>query len=83
MKKKIPNTPKQSTIVETYETEIEYDCPVRGKVKQKVKVKRLQPVDQSTAANDVLPNKSISDKLDLEYSGLMMEDDSIKDEEEV
>jgi hypothetical protein len=37
--------PVVPAVLETYETEIEFTCPVRGKVKQKVKVKRLAPIE--------------------------------------
>lgn len=33
---------KDSNIEDVVETEIEFTCPVRGRVKQKVKVKRLK-----------------------------------------
>lgn len=81
MKKKTTKGPKVPGVQSTYETEIEFTCPVRGKVKQKVKVKRLESVEQSTIT-EILPSKSVSDKLDLQYSGLILEDDSLEDEGE-
>jgi hypothetical protein len=69
---------KGPVVSEVYETEIEYTCPVRGKVKQKVKVQRFASVEQTPAA-DILTGNSLADKLDVQYSGLMMEDDSLEE----
>ena len=33
-------------IMDVYETEIEFDCPSRGKIKQKVKVQRYKEKEQ-------------------------------------
>jgi len=35
---------KDPTIEEIVEVEVEFNCPVRGKIKQKVKMKRLKKV---------------------------------------
>ena len=82
MKKKIEPIYKQEKPVleETYETEIECMCPVRGLVKQKVKVKRYQGCTP-TPIVDIRPSSSLADKLDLKYSGLMLEDDTVEDGE--
>jgi hypothetical protein len=66
---------------ETYETEIEFTCPVRGLVKQKVKVKRYQGCTPAPDV-DILPSKSVTDKLDMKYSGLILEDDTVVDKED-
>lgn len=79
MKKKTNKLVHKDPAVETYETEIEYTCPVRGKVKQKVKVKRYSSID-TTAVNEILPSNSITEKLDVQYSGLMLDDDSVDGE---
>lgn len=76
-KTKTPPTPK---VVNTYETEIEFDCPVRGKIKQKVKVKRYESMEPPAPAEEVLPKKSITEKLDRQFSGLIICDDSLDDE---
>lgn len=47
-------------VEEIVEVEVEFDCPVRGKVKQKVKVKRLKPVEVNVGAI-----VSSSDDIDL------------------
>lgn len=82
MKKKTSSKePKSSSVDNVYETEIEYTCPVRGKVKQKVKVKRL-PAVEASHISDVLPSNNIAEKLDIKYSGLLMSDDSLEDEKD-
>jgi hypothetical protein len=50
--------PKDPRIQEIFEEEIEYMCPVRGLVKQKVKVRKFKPLSsqvlQPIAAGDPL-----------------------------
>lgn len=84
MKKKTTNIVKQKgpVVAEVYETEMEYTCPVRGKVKQMVKVQRYASVEQAPAPGDILTGKSLADKLDVQYSGLMLDDDSLPGEPE-
>jgi hypothetical protein len=41
---------KNPGVEDTVEVEIEFDCPVRGKVKQKVKVKKLKTVEVNVGA---------------------------------
>ena len=84
MKTKIPEKQKQSTtklpaVIETYETEIEFTCPVRGLVKQKVKVKKYESVVNQSIA-DILQSKSVADKLDRKFSGLLLNDDTVEEE---
>ena len=81
MKKKTTK-PKGPQVAYTYETEIEYTCPVRGLVKQKVKVKRLDGVEPQSV-HEILPSKSITEKLDKKFSGLELADESVDSEEEV
>lgn len=81
MKKKIEPVvkPEKGPVLEsTYETEIEFTCPVRGLVKQKVKVKRYQG-SQPVPVVDIRPSNSLTDKLDAKHSGLMLEDDTVDD----
>lgn len=75
-------TPKEQApdVVETYETEIEFTCPVRGLVKQKVKVKKLKSVDIQPVA-DIRRSKSLADELDLKYSGLILDSDELDSED--
>jgi hypothetical protein len=75
------NAVKKETIKpEIYETEIEFFCPVRGKIKQKVKIKKYPSVE-SQIVGEILPSKSITEKLDLQHSGLILDDSSLSDEE--
>ncbi len=81
MKKKTTiKTPAGPELEETYETEIEFVCPVRGLVKQKVKVKKYKSTEFQPVV-DVRQSKSLADQLDVKYSGLML-DDELADEEE-
>ena len=66
-------------VVDTYETEIEYTCPVRGRVKQKVKVKRLAPIF-SDPDKEVLSTKNVTEELDSKFSGLHAPDDSLDEQ---
>jgi hypothetical protein len=50
------------TIKEIVEREIEIDCPVRGKIKKKVKVKILKPVTIDT--KQIIETKDYIDKID-------------------
>lgn len=74
--------PEAPAILETYETEIEFDCPVRGRVKQKVKVKRYAPVETPTVIEEPPPSKSLTQKLDEQFSGIIITDSSLEDEQQ-
>ena len=67
--------------IEIYETEIEFTCPVRGLVKQKVKVKRFKSVELLPVA-DIRRSKSLTDELDLKFSGLNLDSNELDSEEE-
>lgn len=67
------------SIVKVYEEEIEFVCPVRGKVKQKVKVKRIETVELNPV-EELLPSKSLTENLDKKYSGLFLADDAVDEE---
>jgi hypothetical protein len=69
-------------VVETYDTEIEYTCPVRGKVKQMVRVRRFETVEPPAAAEEVLPKKSLTEELDRRFSGLLLSDDLLDEQVE-
>ena len=49
---------------EVVEVEVEFICPVKGKVKQKVKMKRLKPVEVSVGA--VIASSEDLDNLDAD-----------------
>jgi hypothetical protein len=68
--------------IDVYETEIEFTCPVRGLIKQKVKVKRLKSVDVRLVS-DIRHSKSLADELDLKYSGLNLNDNELNNEDEL
>ena len=79
MTKKTPN--EAVSDVEIYETEIEFTCPVRGLVKQKVKVKKFKSVDILPVA-DIRRSKSVTDELDLKYSGLNLDSHELDSEDD-
>jgi hypothetical protein len=79
MTKKIP--PEKGPEIESvYETEIEFTCPVRGLVKQKVKVKKFKSAEVQPVS-DIRQSKSLADQLDLKYSGLILDDNTVDEEE--
>jgi len=82
MKNKTTIKPEKKPVLEkTYETEIEFMCPVRGLVKQKVKVKKYQG-SEFESIDEVRQSSNLTDQLDQKYSGLIpVEDDSIKNGE--
>lgn len=60
-KSKAPSKPKKDPRVQkVYEEEITFTCPVRGKVTQKVKIKRYKPLGETD--KHVVQT---SDKIDL------------------
>ena len=69
-------------VVGLYETDIEFDCPVRGRVKQRVVVKRYESLEPSVPVEEILPKKSITDDLDRQYGGLVLADDSLDNTDE-
>ena len=69
-------------LLEVYETEIEFTCPVRGLVKQKVKVKKLKSVDVQPIT-DIRRSKSLTDELDLKYSGLDLDSNELDNEDDL
>lgn len=78
--KKTKAAPNPTTIADTYETEIEYTCSVRGRVKQLVKVKRYKSIEPSVVIEEVLPKQSLTEELDRKYSGLLITDDSLDEQ---
>lgn len=71
---------KESVPTETYQTEIEFTCPVRGLVKQMVTVKKYAGVDHQPAT-DIRPSTAITDVLDQKYSGLTLGDQDVDEED--
>lgn len=70
--------PKGSHLYDVVLKEIEFTCPVRGKVKQMVKVKQYKPIDPNIV-EEALTSKNLAEALDRKYSGLFITDDSIVD----
>lgn len=68
------------SVVGTYMEEIEYTCPVRGKVKQLVKIQRIESVNPNVA-EDIKYGKQLADKLDQQHSGLLLNDDVLDEED--
>ena len=66
---KEPKERKDPRVQEVYEEEIEFTCPVRGRVKQKVKVKRYKTLGEMMTRNVVYGSDSI-DRLEEKDDGL-------------
>lgn len=67
-----PQPPKEDPrIEEIYEEEVTFTCPVRGKVTQKVKIKRFKPLTEQMAFNPMPTlGSSAIDELDNKDDGL-------------
>lgn len=71
---KSKKTKSDINVDEVVETEIEYVCPIKGRVKQVVKVKKmkaLKPADKAATANI----SSLIEDLDGKDDGLSMYED--------
>jgi hypothetical protein len=76
-KKPTPKTEKGPVLEKTYETEIEYMCPVRGLVKQTVTVKKYQGQDEAARLiENVRHSSNLADLLDRKHSGLPLHEDT-------
>ena len=73
--KKIVKEKKDPRIEETYEEEVTFVCPMRGLVKQKIKVKRYKPLDQQDNKNSILPVDKLAEQLDSEDDGMSIYSD--------
>jgi hypothetical protein len=64
-KKKAPKKPKlEEGVEEIIEQEVTYTCPVRGKVTEKVKIKKLKPKATSSQITVIESNDDLLAKLD-------------------
>ncbi len=63
---------KDPMVEEIVEVEVEFNCPVRGKIKQKVKMKKLKKV--KTEDYTFVGAKSIIDDLEKEESNIVSTD---------
>jgi hypothetical protein len=73
--KKAPKERKDPRIEETYEEEVSFMCPIRGLVKQKVKVKRFKPLNQQDIRYRIVPIDEIVAKLDNQDDGMAIYSD--------
>ena len=72
---KKPKERKDPRIERVYEEEVEYICPVRGKVKQKVKIKRYKTLGSIAAMSNVVPVNDSMSELEERDDGLSIYDD--------
>lgn len=79
-KKKTKKDILEEAIEETYETFIEYDCPVRGRVKQKVLVKRIR--DNTSSFGPTVYSSDALEDLGVKDSGLPLNEDEDGDSNE-
>lgn len=62
--------PKDPRVEETYEEEVEFICPVRGKIRQKVKIKRFKSLIPDSRT--IVSSKSEIDAIEEKDDGLAM-----------
>ena len=65
---------KDPRIEEIYEEEVEFICPVRGKIKQKVKVKRYKPLGEQSERH-VIVGQDLTDVIEEKDDGLSIYND--------
>lgn len=70
-----PKEKKDPRIEETYTEEVEFMCPVRGLIKQKVKVKRFKPLNQQDPKYRIVTIDELAAKLDTEDDGMSIYSD--------
>ena len=61
---------KDPRVEEIYEEEVTFTCPVRGLVKQKVKIKRFKPLAEQATKHLMTSIGDLVDKLDEQDDGL-------------
>lgn len=66
---------KDPRIEEVYEQEVTFTCPVRGLVKQKVKVKRFKAAVLNPDGKHVLQSSNSIDRLEEQDDGLSIYSD--------
>jgi hypothetical protein len=70
-----PKPKRDPRIEEIYEEEVEFNCPVRGKIKQKVKIKRFKPLAEQEAKHLMVSITELVDKLEEKDDGLSIYSD--------
>ena len=72
---KTPAKPRKDPRIERiYEEEVTFTCPVRGKVTQKVKIKKFKPLGEQGGKHIVVSSDSI-DELEKNDDGLSIYND--------
>ena len=66
---------KDPRIQEVYEEEVTFTCPVRGLVKQKVKIKRFKPATEQESKHLVVSINELTEALDKKDDGLAIYSD--------
>lgn len=66
---------KDPRIEQIYEEEVSFTCPVRGLVKQKVKVKRFKTLEEQTSKHLVATIDELTSSLDEKDDGLSIYSD--------
>jgi hypothetical protein len=77
-KKKAPTEKKERKdprIQEMYYEEVTFVCPIRGLVKQKVKVKRFKPLNQQDPKYRITAVNELTEKLDSQDDGMSIYSD--------
>lgn len=74
-KPKSKTEPKDPRIEETYEETIWFNCPNRGRVSQKVKVKRYKSLIEQMNQKHILDSKDPLDRIDAQDDGLSIYND--------
>lgn len=66
---------KDPRIEDVYEEEVTFNCPVRGQVTQKVKIKRYKPFTEQNAKHLVASIDELTSKLEEQDDGLSIYSD--------
>lgn len=70
-----PKERKDPRIKEICEEEVSFMCPIRGLVKQKVKVRKFKPLNQQDPRYRITPIDELTAKLDTEDDGMAIYSD--------
>ena len=66
---------KDPRIEEIYEQEVTFNCPVRGKITQKVKIKRFRATASNEYSKHILQSNDSIDRLEEKDDGLSIYSD--------
>ena len=75
-KPKVKVEAKDNRIEEVYEEVVYYNCPVRGRVSQKVKIKRYKSLMDQMRPKHILDSKDPLDRIDSQDDGLSIYNDN-------